>query len=451
MTDSAVVWFRRDLRIGENPAWGNATKDADSVLPLFVVDPRLMAAAGDHRRNQLVAHLAALDEDLQSEGGRLHVAVGDPVDVVPAVSGSANVYWNDDYTPYARRRDGAVAAKLGDRVHRFHGNVVHPPGTLLTGSGAPYKVFTPFSKRWFSEPVRHAPEPGPAAVSVDPGIGVPDGDEPLMAGGERAALDRLEAFAAVVGDYPTTRDRPDLDATSRLSADLKFGTLSPLQVMDRIGTETDGARAFVRQLCWRDFYAAVIDAFPHTAQRAMRPEYDGIEWRNDDDDFSAWCAGRTGYPIVDAGMRQLAGEGWVHNRVRMIVASFLVKDLLIDWRWGERFFRRWLVDGDVAQNVGNWQWVAGTGVDAAPYFRVFNPVTQSKKFDPSGEYIRRWVPELAELGNAHIHAPWESGPLELAAAGITLDDTYPLPIVDHAEARERCLETYQRARGRAGT
>ncbi|MBT8214800.1 MAG: FAD-binding domain-containing protein, partial [Acidimicrobiia bacterium] len=265
------------------------------------------------------------------------------------------------------------------------------------------------------------------------------------------ALDRLEAFAAVVGDYPTTRDRPDLDATSRLSADLKFGTLSPLQIMDRIGTETDGARAFVRQLCWRDFYAAVIDAFPHTAQRAMRPEYDGIEWRNDDDDFSAWCAGRTGYPIVDAGMRQLAGEGWVHNRVRMIVASFLVKDLLVDWRWGERFFRRWLVDGDVAQNVGNWQWVAGTGVDAAPYFRVFNPVTQSKKFDPSGEYIRRWVPELAELGNAHIHAPWESGPLELAAAGITLDDTYPLPIVDHAEARERCLETYQRARERGGT
>ncbi|MBT8213252.1 MAG: DNA photolyase family protein [Acidimicrobiia bacterium] len=449
MPDRSIVWFRRDLRLGENPAWAHGTLDSTTVLPLFVVDPTLMRSAGDYRRTQLVAHLRGLDEQLRARGGRLHVVEGDPVDVVARIAGDSAVYWNDDYTPYARQRDSAVSAALGDRVQRFPGSVVQAPGTLLTGAGNPYRVFTPYSKRWFEAPVHRAPDEGTAAVTDDPGSGIPDAGEPLMTGGELAAVERLERFVAEVDVYPETRDRPDLDATSRLSADLKFGTLSPVQVIGRIGSASDGARAFVRQLCWRDFYATVMDAFPHTVGAAMRPEYDAIKWRNDQEEFEAWCAGRTGYPIVDAGMRQLSGEGWVHNRVRMIVASFLVKDLLVDWRMGERFFRQWLVDGDVAQNVGNWQWVAGTGADASPYFRIFNPVTQSKKFDPNGDYIRRWVPELSELGNAHIHSPWESGPLELAAAGISLGDTYPLPIVDHGEARERCLQVYQAARTRA--
>lgn len=445
---TALVWFRRDLRLGDNPAWAAATSNHDDVQALFVVDRRLWDRAGPHRGPQLAAHLRALDDQLQSAGGRLTVHYGEPVDtVVAAAEPMEAVYWNDDYTPYARRRDGAVAAAIGAPIRRFHGSVVHQPGTILTGQGRPYQVFTPFWKRWRTTEWPSEPEPGTARIVADPGDGIPEAPAPLMAGGEGNARMRLAKFLARVDRYSDERNRPDLDSTSRLSADLKYGTLSPRRLIIETGDYTDGRAAAVRQIAWRDFYIHVLHHFPHTKTRALRSEYDGIEWNTDEEAFERWCAGRTGYPIVDAGMRQLLAEGWMHNRVRMITASFLVKDLLVDWRIGEHFFRRYLIDGDVAQNVGNWQWAAGTGADAAPYFRILNPVVQSRRFDPDGDYIRRYVPELSALASPAIHAPWELGPLELASAGVVLGEQYPLPIVDHREARAETLAAYARARG----
>ncbi len=440
------VWFRRDLRLAENPAWAAAAATGATVVACFVVDPHLWSSSGAHRRDQLVAHLQALDTELQEQGGRLRVVHGDPVRALPPVEVDA-WYWNDDYSPYATRRDAAIEESLTTAVHRFDGCVVQPPGTVLTKAGTPPKVFTPYYRRWQQLPMPTVADTAPTSLSSERGEGVPDAQRPpLMDGGERAAQSRLTVFLERVDDYPETRDRPDLDETSRLSADLKFGTIAPWDVARRVGTETEGRAAFVRQLCWRDFYANIIADNPHTVTRALRPEYDRIEWIDDDEAFDAWRNGQTGYPIVDAGMRQLLGEGWMHNRVRMITASFLVKDLLIDWRRGERHFRDLLVDGDLAQNVGNWQWVAGTGADAAPYFRIFNPVSQGRKFDPAGDYVRRWVPELAGVDAAIIHAPWEAAPLDLAAGGVTLGVDYPDPIIDHGFARERTLAAYEAAR-----
>lgn len=446
---AGLVWFRADLRLGDNPAWDAATAAHETVVALFVVDPGLWDRSGEHRRNQLAAHLGALDTSLRSRGGRLRVRRGDPARVVPAeaaASGAARVYWNGDVTPYAGRRDAAVRRSLGGAVEEHAGRYVHAPGTVLTGDGGPFKVFTPFHRAWQARPWDPWPEPGGAAVAADPGDGVPAAGPPLLPPGEEAAEGRLEAFLDRVDRYPEERDRPDLDTTSRLSADLKFGTIGPRTVVRRVEGPGPGRATFVRQLAWREFYAQLLAAFPLTRLRAMHQEYDGVAWRDDPAGFAAWAEGRTGYPIVDAAMRQLRAEGWVHNRTRMVAASFLVKDLLVDWRLGERHFLDWLVDGDVAQNAGNWQWVAGTGADAAPYFRVFNPVAQGIRFDPDGAYVRRWVPELAGLPAPAIHAPWEATPEALAAAGVTLGVDYPPPLVDHAEARAATLAAFEAAR-----
>ncbi len=456
---TALVWFRRDLRLHANPAFAAATHH-QRVVALYVLDPLLLGKAAPRRRHQLFAHLAALDAKLRESGGALLVrsagpgkAVGEVVTEAALLTGATEVHYNADVTPYARPRDRNTTAALSvhgiDSVPHW-GTLFHPPGSVLTQKGTVSQVFTPFWKRWSVTPLSVWPDEKETDLFDDPGDGLPAVDAvPMQPGGEDAALDRLHSWLDVVDAYPTDRNLPAIEGTSHLSADLRFGTLSPRHVADVVGEGTPGREAFVRQLAWRDWYAHLSYNTPEDrglADASVRPAYDAVEWRSDPEDLAAWKAGRTGYPIVDAGMRQLNESGWMHNRVRMITASFLVKDLLIDWRLGERYFRHTLVDADYSQNAGNWQWVAGTGADAAPYFRIFNPVSQSRKFDPDGHYIRRWVPELTSLDSKSIHAPWEAGPLDLAAAGVILDDTYPAPIVDHADARERALAAYKAAR-----
>ena len=443
----AIVWFRRDLRLDDNPAWEAAVTTHREIVPLFVLDSRLMAAAGVFRRRQILADLAALDARCRSIGGRLHLVEGDASTVVPAMAarlGATAVHVNLDVSPLARQRDRVVADRLAERDVRWDahwGGLVHPPGAVRTAKGSLSQVFTPFWKTWRTVPhgLPHAdPVPSQLAEVLDVGdcVALPAADAPPpFAGGEHGAHERLRAIDATVDDYLATRDLPAIDGTTQLSAALRFGTLSPRRVISVLGTHTQGREAVARQLAWRDWYAHITWQHPTIASNALRPQYDAIAWNQDDAGFDAWCQGRTGFPIVDAGMRQLAHTGWMHNRVRMIAASFLVKDLLIDWRRGERWFRTLLVDGEVSQNAGNWQWVAGTGPDAAPYFRIFNPTSQGKKFDPDGAYITRWVPELAHIDTRFVHEPWLAGSLFGAA-------DYPAPIVDHAAARARCLDAY---------
>jgi deoxyribodipyrimidine photo-lyase len=449
MTTRAIVWFRRDLRLNDNPAWASASEMADRVTALYVLDPTLLRAAGEFRRTQLIAHLHGLDDSLRQYGGRLMVRHGKAEVIVPEVAatcGATLVSANADVTPYARHRDSAIKDLLGPGFQRWWGNLVHPPGAVLTAKGRTSRVFTPFAAKWNRLPLPTWPENAPVAVDNDTGEGLPTLESgPFQEGGEEAAADRLLAFSRRADHYGETREFPALDSTSVLSADLRFGTLAPRTLVATIGTTTGGRAAFVRQLVWRDWYAHLLWELPSLANSSIRTELDRIRWENDAADIAAWKEGRTGYPFIDAGMRQLARTGWMHNRVRMAVASFLVKDLLVDWRVGEKWFRRLLVDADIAQNAGNWQWVAGTGPDAVPYFRVFNPVLQSEKFDPDGVYIRAFVPELAGIRAPWIHKPWTAPVWELAAGGVTLGTTYPHPIIDHRFARSRTVNAYAEA------
>ena len=443
-----VMWFRRDLRLSDNPALLDACA-ADGVLPLFVLDPALWGPAGLPRRAYLSASLRALDHSLRERGGRLSVVRGNPARQVLLAAravGATRVHVATDFGPYGRRRDDEVEAALAEHgidLVRTGSPYAVAPGRVRNGSGDPYKVYTPFSKAWAEHGWR-APVEAPAEASwlevdgVDiPAPRVPSGLQ-LPEAGEQAASRRWQAYVADdLAGYDENRDRPDLDLTSRMSVHLKWGEIHPRTMLaDLAGRAGQGATTYRKELAWREFYADVLNAVPRTAREYLRPEFAAMEYDAPGLVLDAWREGRTGFPIVDAGMRQLLATGWMHNRVRMIVASFLVKDLHVEWQHGARHFMRHLVDGDLASNQHGWQWVAGCGTDASPYFRVFNPTAQGRKFDPDGAYVRRWVPELRDVDGRHVHEPSAdpAGP----PAG------YPAPIVDHAEERREALDRYER-------
>lgn len=468
---TAVWWIRRDLRLADNPALTAALAQADQVIPLFIPDPHLTAAptTGAKRLAFLFDGLRALDADLRARGSRLLVLRGAPLPMLRTLIEATQarvIVAQADVSPYARRRDAEVAQRLP--LQLTPGLTVFPPDAVRKADGSPYNVFTPFSRAWKALPPNLTLLPAPAVIPT-PELAAVLASEPLpitpalpasvpFAAGEAEAQRRLQQFAgglaAPIVRYHEERDRTDLEGTSRLSPYLRFGMISARQaaaaayeILNTARTDASrrGAEVWLNELIWREFYASILYHFPNVLHEAFRPELRTMAWDNNQAFFAAWCEGRTGYPIVDAAMRQLVQTGWMHNRARMIVASFLVKDLLIDWRWGERFFMQHLVDGDPAANNGGWQWTAGVGTDAAPYFRIFNPILQGEKFDPNGEFVRLWLPELARVPARFIHRPWEMTPLEQRAAGCVLGQDYPAPIVDHGAARERTLAAYQRA------
>ena len=461
--NTAIWWIRRDLRLSDNPALTAALDQSGVVIPVFILDPKLIASpyAGQGRQAFLLDGLRALDADLRRRGSALIVRQGDPLEVLHKLqgeSGAEGIFAEADASPYARHRDERVGRELP--LTFTHGITVHPPETLHKPDGVPYTVFTPFSRMWRSLPFPGNPLPAPerfASLLPLTSLDIPDAPwhpaESLFPAGEVEAQRRLAAFTDfTISRYAEDRNRMDLDGTSGLSPYLRFGMLSARQAAWAArGAEAQasnaaarqGAEAWLNELIWREFYTTILYYFPEVRRTAFRPELRNIPWQDNLAGMAAWADGRTGYPVVDAAMRQLNTTGWMHNRARMIVASFLTKDLLIDWRQGERYFMQRLLDGDPAANNGGWQWTAGTGTDAAPYFRVFNPILQGKKFDPQGAYVRRWIPELAAVPEAFIHTPWEMPTEVQRRIGCVIGKDYPAPIVDHAMARQRVLAAYR--------
>jgi deoxyribodipyrimidine photo-lyase len=450
----AIVWFRRDLRLHDHPALHHALDEFDRVLPLFVVDAGILGGRwpSPNRWWFLARALEALDRDLRARGSRLVVVRGDPVELVARVArraGASAVVASRDYTPYGRARDGRVEAALraaGVAWRAGRGLLVHEPEEVRRDDGGAFRVFSPFHRRWGERPLRPvlaAPERIPTMDVEVPGAGSPDAllgrplptADPalLLPPGEAAARPRLDAWARsdALRDYDTGRDRLDVDGTSRLSQDLRWGLLSPVEVVDRCAGRGAGPTRFRTEIAWRDFYAHLLFHEPRVARQSFRRELDGVWMAPDPGRVEAWKEGRTGYPVVDAAMRQLLASAWMHNRARMIVASFLTKHLGVDWRVGEAHFMEHLVDGDPASNNGGWQWAASTGTDPQPWFRVFNPTLQGRRHDPDGEYVRRWVPELRGTAGPDVHEPPPGA--------------YLPPIVDHATARREALARFAAA------
>ena len=475
MTDRPViVWFRRDLRLQDNPALSRAAETGRPVLPVYVLDEGGERATGGAGRWWLDKSLRALSTAVKARGGKLILRRGDSLAELQrlgAETGADAVYMNRRFEPDAFAHDAEVAHALeqdGVRCHGFNGAYLCRPGAVRNGAGQPYKVFTPFLKTLLAEasPPPHTAGPRHIQGAEIAGDDIDDWDlHPRSPDwsqgfdwtpGETGAADALTHFIAHgLETYGRDRDFPDRPCTSRLSPHLHWGEISPWRAVARVRAAAEAgavpaaqAEKFVSEIGWREFSGHLLHHFPQMTDVAFRPEYDRMPWRDAPAALEAWKRGRTGYPLVDAGMRQLWTTGWMHNRVRMIVASFLVKHLLIDWREGEAWFWDTLVDADLANNVQNWQWVAGSGADAAPYFRIFNPIAQGEKFDGDGGYVRRWVPELRRLSNRWLHAPWTAPPEVLRQAGVRLGHDYPRPIVDHDEARQRALQALKTVSGK---
>ncbi|MGB0747684.1 MAG: cryptochrome/photolyase family protein [Magnetospiraceae bacterium] len=481
--DPVIFWFRRDLRLHDNPGLIAAQGSGRPIIPLYIRDDEDGGdwAPGAASNWWLHGSLASLARDLETLGNGLILRSGPARAVLDAVSretGATAIYWNRRYEPWAVARDKKIKAALSDRgleVVSCQASLLREPWEIRNQQGQPYKVFTPFWKTLRALGPQGSPLAPPERLPAltarpiseeleswrlrptepDWAMGLREAWDP----GEAGAGKRLESFLEqAVFDYKDQRDLPGITGTSRLSPHLHFGEIGPRQVWHAATTAAlaatgapmpRGVETFLSEIAWREFSHHLLFQFPDLPTAPLRPEFSRFSWEEDDPGLSAWQRGQTGYPIVDAGMRELWATGWMHNRVRMIVASFLIKDLLIPWQRGEAWFWDTLVDADLANNAASWQWVAGCGADAAPYFRVFNPITQGEKFDPEGAYIRQWVPELAKLPKAVIHQPWSANPLDLAEAGLALGREYPLPIVDHAMARKRALERFNRLKSNA--
>jgi len=476
-TDAAfervIFWFRRDLRLSDNRGLAEATRQSRQVIPLFVFDTNILDDLDntqDRRVTFIHESIRELQRMLQETGSDIVVLHGDPEDAVPHLADRVNadaVFTNRDYEPYAAARDAQVQRALADDGRAFvdfKDQVIFEKDEILTQSGEPYKVFTPYKRAWlqrFEENAEYGRSPAaeevPDYAQLAPrrtlrrlsdawdmdALGFVPTDLWLVPG-ESAARERLAGFLPRMAEYKTDRDFPSREGTSGLSVHLRFGTISIREAV-RAAMEDDskGAQTWLSELIWREFYQMLLDRFPRVVSHSFKPEYDAIRWPGTDDHFQAWCEGRTGYPIVDAAMRHFNATGWMHNRLRMITAMFLTKDLLVDWRLGEAYFAGHLLDYDLASNNGGWQWSASTGADGAPYFRIFNPILQSKRFDPDGSYIREHVPELAGFEGDTLHWPHDADMFTQRDAGCVLGEDYPHPVVDHFEQKEKAIALFK--------
>ena len=474
--DRALFWFRRDLRISDNAGLYHALKMAPRVYGVFVFDREILDALPsrpDRRVEFIWESVSALKAALRQHGGDLIIRHSRAVETIPALAHALKVdavFTNEDYEPAAITRDTRVREALretGIEFHTFKDTVIFEKDEVLTQAGGAYSVFTPYKNAWLKKLNDFHLKPYPVAKYAKH-LASPKEIEPMPAleslgfarsnlkalgieAGEAGAGTPRDDFITRIDAYKDARDFPAVKGVSYLSVHNRFGTISIRELASIAYAETlrkknIGAETWLSELIWRDFYFQILFHHPHVARSSFRPEYDLIKWPNDKTLFAAWCQARTGYPIIDAAMRQINETGYMHNRLRMIVASFLAKDLLIDWRWGEKYFADNLIDFDLAANNGGWQWAASTGCDAQPYFRIFNPVTQSERFDPHGKFIRRYLPELANVPDKFIHAPWTMSPGQQHSRHVVIGEEYPAPVVDHALQRVKALALYKAAK-----